>query len=137
MSGSKNTEVKDMFYYVCSTSHVEKTFVLPLEDGATLDSVRPLYKDKKLTKKVGTIKFSEVKLGTSKEDVPIFDIVATITTNEGTIKYMYIRYDYEKITVDTIATSGIYTPGTITRLYLDNVENSLTRTRRLLYKSRK
>ena len=135
MTRSNNPVVKDVWYYFANTPDVDKALVVTRENGVTADTVRQLYSDEKLTKKVGTIKVSKVKLSTSKEDVPILDVVATITTNKGTIKYNYIRDNYKKITVNTIATSGIFTPGTITRTYLEEVENSLTRTRRLLYQS--
>lgn len=136
MPGSNNPRVKDVWYYFCNTQDVDKALIVPLENGLTTGSVRPLYADEKLTKEVGTLKFSDVKLGTTKEDVPILDTVATITTNKGTIKYNYVRDNYKKITVNTVATSGIYTPGTVTRTYLDDVEGKdLTRTRKLVYKS--
>ena len=76
----------------------------------------PLYADKQLTKKVGSLKFENVLLDNT-NPVVVNSISHIITTPDGGIVYSFVRRDYKKITVETQQTSGKYTKGTITRTY--------------------
>ena len=118
-----------IFYYLGPNKR-EMQKQLQIEPGATVTKIRTLYADEKLIDKVGKFKTDTILLDNTKS-IPVVDIVKTIITSEGTISFKYIRENYNKITIDTEKTSGIYTKGTITRNYItDNKE-----VRQLVYTS--
>ena len=105
------------FYYNGFTDN-EETLILRQVAGSNASYKKSLYEDEQLTKKVGSLK-QEVELLDNTKKVAVIDIETTITTDEGIIKYNYIRDSYKKITtVDTERTSGIFTKGTVTRSYV-------------------
>jgi len=120
------------FYYASYTKEQEKEYVLTLETGSTTDCAIILYSDEELTKKIGIFRYKRILLDNTKK-VAVGDVEFIITTNEGTIKYKYIRDSYKKITVNTDETSGIFTKGTVTRSY--GPEDNVKRIRKLVYKS--
>ena len=122
----------ETFYYFDFTKEQEKQYLLTAETGSTAEGAVSLYADEQLTKKIGTLRYDYTILGNTKQ-VPVIDVEMTITTNEGSIKYKYIRDSYKKITLDTEQTSGLFTKGTITRTYLE--EDNIKRIRKLVYRS--
>ena len=98
--------------------------------GSGRSGIVSLYSDKKLTKKVGSVKFVDVLLDNTKPIV-VNSISHIITTPDGSISYSFIRSDYNKITVETQQTSGKYKKGTITRTYEGNDKEL----RKIVYRS--
>jgi hypothetical protein len=119
------------FYYNGFTDN-EETLILRLVAGSNASYKKSLYEDEQLTKKVGSLK-QEVELLDNTKKVAVIDIETTITTDEGIIKYNYIRDSYKKITtVDTERTSGIFTKG-IVEVTQVNVDKGI---RKVIYTSR-
>ena len=122
----------ETFYIFSGDETVQNKLLLQMEKGHTQSGIQPVYSDKQLTKKIGSLKYDAVLLDNTKS-ITVISVNVTIITDDGTISYGFIRSNYEKITVNTIATSGIYTPGTITRSY----EGQDKELRKMIYKSRK
>ena len=121
------------FYYRGPSSKVDK-LKLQVSNGGIEEGAKDLYSDEALTKKAGTVYFKTKKLG-NKPGVPILNVETTLITPEGSFRYEYIRDNYQKITVNTRATSGIFTAGTVTRKY--KADKLFHRVRKLIYKSNK
>ena len=103
------------FYFGSSKRQMQK--LLQIVPGSSFACIRPLYADKQLTKKVGSVKFVDVLL----DNTQLYPVVSTnyiITTQDGTIHYEVVKNNYKPLTVETEQTSGIYTKGTITRTYV-------------------
>jgi hypothetical protein len=122
------------YYYVGESSEVDKQIMLPTKDGSAYEGAKDLYADPALTKIVGTIHYKAIKLG-NKLGVPTFKLEKTVITHEGSFNFLYIRGSYQKITVNTQATSGIFTAGIVNREY--KKETALIRVRELTYISNK
>ena len=121
----------ETFYILCSgNSAKQNELQLQMERGSTQSGIQPVYSDRQLTKQVGTLKFDGVLLDNSKS-ISVISIENTITTDDGTISYSFIRSNYNKITVETQQTSGKYTQGTITRSY----EGEDKELRKIVYRS--
>ena len=119
------------FYYNGYTDN-EEILILRQLTGSNASYKKSLYEDEQLTKKVGSLK-QEVELLDNTKKVAVIDIETTITTDEGIIKYKYIRDSYKKITtVDTERTSGIFTKG-IVEITQANVDKGI---RKVIYTSR-
>ena len=107
----------ETFYILCSGNKAKQNELqLQMEKGSTQSGIQPVYSDRQLTKQVGTLKFDGVLLDNTKA-ISVISIENTITTDDGTISYSFVRSNYKKITVETQQTSGKYTQGTITRSY--------------------
>jgi len=118
-------------FYYNGFKNNEEILILRLVAGSNASYKKSLYEDEQLTKKVGSLK-QEVELLDNTKKVAVIDIETTITTDEGTIKYNYIRDSYKKITtVDTERTSGIFTKG-IVEVTQVNVDKGI---RKVIYTS--
>ena len=103
------------FYFGLSKRQMQK--ILQNVPGTTKSCIIPLYADKQLTKKIGSLKYELVLL----DNTQLYPVVSTnyiITTQDGTIHYEVVKNNYKPLTVETEQTSGIYTKGTITRTYV-------------------
>ena len=127
-------QVKRIYYYAAGSSRFDSELGLRVKDGSVSEGSRDLYADAALTNIVGTTHYKAKKIG-KKLGVPILQIESTVTTVEGNFTYSYIRDNYQDKTVNTQATSGIFTAGIVKREY--KKENALTRVRKLIYKSNK
>jgi hypothetical protein len=118
------------FYYNGFTDN-EEILILRLVAGSNASYKKSLYEDEQLTKKVGSLK-QKVELLDNTKKLAVLDLETTITTDEGIIKYNYIRDSYKKITtVDTERTGGIFTKG-IVEVTQVNVDKGI---RKVIYTS--
>jgi hypothetical protein len=104
------------FYYLGSNIEEMQKY-LQNEPGYAATKIRALYADEQLTEEIGTYKTDMVLVDNTKS-IPVFDIVKTIVTSEGTIVFIYVREHYEELTVQTEETSGVFTKGTVIRSYV-------------------
>lgn len=119
----------ETFYYSASSKRAMQQR-LQSSPGRTTESIIPLYFDKQLTKKIGSLKYNAVLVDNT-QPYPVVSVNARVITDNGTIFYEYIKSDYKPITVDTQQTSGIYTKGIVTRTY----ETSNKEIRKIVYRS--
>jgi hypothetical protein len=122
------------YYYAAGSSKFDSELGLRVKDGSVSEGAKDLYADAALTKIEGTTHYKAKKIG-NKLGVPIFHVEVIVTTVEGSFTYSYIRDNYQKITVKTQATSGIFTEGIVNREY--KKEKGLIRVRELTYISKK
>lgn len=120
----------ETFYYLAETKKEMQKKFLQNEPGMTISGIIPLYADKQLTKKIGTLKYDTVLLDNT-QPYPVLSTSRTIVAKDGTIRYEYVSNNYNKITVDTEQTSGIFTKGTVTRTY----EGDDKEIRKIVYRS--
>ena len=119
----------ETFYYLGSSKKaMQKT--LQKVPGMTSSAIKPLYADKQLTKKIGTLNYDTVLLDNTKS-YPVISQNVTIVAQNGTIRYEYVTNNYNKFTVETQQTSGIFTKGTVTRTY----ETPNKEIRKIVYRS--
>jgi hypothetical protein len=110
--------IKRSFYCATFTKEQEQILILPAFVGSSTNFTEILYSDEQLKQQVGNLQCSATLLNTSKE-IPIFECVAVISTQEGEIKFQFIRGDnYNPITIETELVSGIFKKGTIKLTYV-------------------
>ena len=119
----------ETFYYLGSSKKAMQKSLQKVP-GAASSAIKPLYADKQLTKKIGTLKYDTVLLD-STQPYPVFSVNATIVAQDGTIFYEYVKSDYKLITVDTQQTTSKYTKGIVTRTY----ETPNKEIRKIVYRS--
>jgi hypothetical protein len=119
------------FYSSALTNEQEKQILIPLNVGSIASNIKQLYADKQLKKQIGNLQYTGTLLNTSKE-IPIYEFVATINTEEGSIKYQYIRDSYDPVTIETELVSGIFKKGTLNLSYITSPDKRVCK---LVYRS--
>jgi hypothetical protein len=126
--------IERSYFYVGSSSDVDKNLLLKMANGSSEESSRDLYFDERLTKKAGTLFLRITKINNNGK-IPVVEVEATASTPEGSFIYRYIRNDYKKKILKTGETSGVFRTGTVTKTYL--ADDTILRTRMLAYRSDK